>query len=197
MEPARGDGVVIHGQIHHLLAGNDRRRGPARNHPFELASVLHAAGHLEQFGKRRAHGNLEHPRVVDIAGDGKKFGTAAVLHPDVRKPLPALLQDHRDRGQGLGIVDDRGPAIETVLGRERGFEAGLTLLAFDRFQQRGLLAADIGAGAEMGVAARNRSRNRGYPCPESPPCGPLPGPLRSVRRVPRTRRGCSCNRRSR
>ena len=54
----------------------------------------------------------------------------------------------RDR---LDVVDRGRAAVEAHVGRERRLEPRLALLAFEAFEQRGLLAADIGAGAVMDV----------------------------------------------
>ncbi len=49
------------------------------------------------------------------------------------------------------VVDRRRAAVEADIGRERRLQPRLALLAFEAFQQRRLLAADIGAGAVMDV----------------------------------------------
>ena len=54
----------------------------------------------------------------------------------------------RDR---LDIVDRRRAAVEPDRGRERRFQARLALAPFEAFEEPGLLAADIGAGAAMQV----------------------------------------------
>ena len=51
----------------------------------------------------------------------------------------------------LDIIDGRRAAIEAHIGRERRLQPRHALLAFERFEQRRLLAADIGAGAAMDV----------------------------------------------
>ena len=56
----------------------------------------------------------------------------------------------RDRDD-LDVVDGGRAAIEPDIGRERRLQPRLALLAFEAFQQRGLFAADIGAGAVMDV----------------------------------------------
>ena len=51
----------------------------------------------------------------------------------------------------LDVVDRGRAAIEAGAGRERRLQARLALLAFQAFQQRGLFAADVGAGAVVDV----------------------------------------------
>ena len=63
------------------------------------------------------------------------------------EPRRAAPQDvGRDR-DGLDVVDGGRAAVEADIGREWRLQPRLALLAFEAFQQRGLFAADIGAGA--------------------------------------------------
>ena len=50
------------------------------------------------------------------------------------------------------VVDRGRRAVEAGVRRERRLQARLALLAFEAFEQRRLLAADVGAGAVMDVA---------------------------------------------
>ena len=51
----------------------------------------------------------------------------------------------------LDIVDGGRAAVEADVGRERRLQPRLALLALEAFQQRGFLAADVGAGAVVDV----------------------------------------------
>ena len=62
--------------------------------------------------------------------------------------LGAAVENDRHRGEGDHIVDDGGLAEQALNRRQRRLEAHLAALAFQRLQQRGLLAADVGAGAQ-------------------------------------------------
>ena len=56
-------------------------------------------------------------------------------------------------------VVDHGRAAEQPLDRrQRRFEADLAAPAFQRLQQRGLLAADVGAGADAQLQVEARGR---------------------------------------
>src|SRR5690606_14114823 len=61
--------------------------------------------------------------------------------------LAAVADDPGHRREGLGVVDRGGLAVEPVARRERRLEARLALLALERLEQRGFLAADVGAVA--------------------------------------------------
>jgi hypothetical protein len=75
------------------------------------------------------------PSIVGAAEGGKPAGAAA--------------QDRRRDRDRFDVVDRGRAAIEADIGREWRLQARLALLALQAFQQRGLLAADIGAGAVM------------------------------------------------
>ena len=66
---------------------------------------------------------------------------------------PPLADDGRDGGQGLHVIDDGGFLPQTGHARERRFHAGIAALAFDGFDERGFLAADIAAepGADFDI----------------------------------------------
>ncbi len=56
------------------------------------------------------------------------------------------------------VVDDRGLAEQALVRRERRLGPHLATLAFEALQQRGLLAADIGAGADTHFEVELRFR---------------------------------------
>ena len=79
------------------------------------------------------------------------------------------------------------------VGRERRLEARLAGLALERLEQRGLLAADVGAGADEGVQVEVDAASRGCSCRAGRPRRLRRAPPRSAAPARRgTRRGCSC-----
>src|SRR6516162_142723 len=64
----------------------------------------------------------------------------------LRGAAPRNVRHHRDR---FHVVDRGRAAVDADIGRKRRFQTRLTLLAFEAFQERRLLAADIGPGAVM------------------------------------------------
>jgi hypothetical protein len=82
-----------------------------------------------------------------MAGDAVELGAGIVRPADAGEPGGAAPHDVWHLGDGLDIVDGGGAAIEPHIRRERRLEPRHALLAFEAFQQRRLLAADIGAGA--------------------------------------------------
>src|SRR5436190_21198 len=76
---------------------------------------------------------------------------ALTISVDLSITMTAALQDRRGDGDRLDIVDSGGAAVEADRGGEGGFEARLALLAFEAFEQRRFLAADVGARAAVQV----------------------------------------------
>src|SRR5262249_45306386 len=106
-----------------------------------------AAMLFDQLAERDPHRLLDVAGTLDMAGDAEQLGADIVGPADRGEPRRATPQNvgrHRDR---LDIVDGGGTAKESDIGREWRLQPRLTLLAFEAFQERGLFAADIGAGA--------------------------------------------------
>ena len=102
---------------------------------------------LDQFAERNSHRLFDVAGPLDMAGHAKQFGADIVGPADGGEPGRAATQDiGRDRDR-LDIVHGRGAAVETDIGGEWRLQPRLALLAFEAFEQRGLLAADIGARA--------------------------------------------------
>ena len=102
---------------------------------------------LDQFAERNPHRLFDVAGTFDMAGNTKQLGADIVGPADRCEPRRAPPEDvGRDRDR-LDIVDGGRAAVETDIGRERRLQPRLALLAFEAFQERGLFAADIGAGA--------------------------------------------------
>ena len=118
--------------------------------------------------------------------------------PIVAIELGTLGQDDRHAGQGDDVVDDGRLAEQALDRRQRRLEADDAALAFEALQQRGLFAADIGAGAQAELdveglaAARDIARRASRPRARSrrrAPSGGRRADIRSgYRRSPRSRR---------
>ena len=76
---------------------------------------------------------------MPVDGLGADLGVLRAAHP----------QDERDVHQRLDVVDQRRALVEALDGRERRLQARVAALALERVEQRGLLAADVGAGAAV------------------------------------------------
>ena len=86
-----------------------------------------------------------------MTGDAEDLGAGVLRPADRAPPRGAAAQDGRRHRDGLDIVDRRRAAIDADRGGEWRLQPRLALLALQALEQRGLLAADIGAGAAMQV----------------------------------------------
>ncbi len=116
-----------------------------------MLAALDAAGDLvDGLAEGVAHGQLVDAGALDVAGDAEEARAAVAFGAELGVGLAAHEQDVRGVGDGLGIVDDRGAAVEADDGREGRLDAGHAALAFERLHQRGLFADLVGAGAGLG-----------------------------------------------
>ena len=152
-----------------ISAGTTGTEEPPGITALSCASFEHTAGQREQIGERNAQRHFEIAGLVDVAGDREDHRAARVLRPQLGKPLRAPAQDGRHRGVALRVVDRGRHAVQAESGRKRRLEARLAGLALERIEQRRLLAADVGAGADEGIADRSRCPNRGCSCRADPP----------------------------
>ena len=128
-------------------------RGAARD---DGEQVVPAAAHaarvpIDQLAQRNAHRLLDVAGLHHVAGDAEQLGAGVVLPADAREPGGAAAQDVGHLRDRLHVVDRGRAAIEAHIGRERRLEPRLALLALEALEQRGLLAADIGARAVVDV----------------------------------------------
>ena len=103
-------------------------------------------------------GTSTRPGVADLAGQGEDLGAAALLGADAGEPVGAVVDDGRDVGEGLDVVDHRRLAPQAALGGIRRADARLAALAFDRVDQRRLLAADERPGAQADLQVEIEAR---------------------------------------
>ena len=106
---------------------------------------------LDQLDEGNAHLLFDRAGGVHMARDAKQLGARVVGLAERGEPGRATAQDVRHNGDRLDIIDGGGGAIEPAVCGERRLEPGLALFAFKAFEQRRLLAADIGACAVVNV----------------------------------------------
>src|SRR5205085_10517695 len=106
-----------------------------------------AAMTLDQFTERQPHRLFDVAGPLDMPGDAKQLCADIVRPSDRGKPGRATAQNVGCNRNRLDVVDRGRATIEADIRREWRLQARLALLAFEAFEQRGFLAADIGAGA--------------------------------------------------
>src|SRR2546428_3860313 len=102
---------------------------------------------VDQRAHRRAHRDLVDARTRDVAADADELhAVEAALAPSL-VPVGTLREDDRHRGERLDVVDQGGLLVEPVEPRERRLVPRLRALAFERLEERRLLAADVATRA--------------------------------------------------
>src|SRR6185437_89019 len=143
--------VEIHQQRVGLIGagGNERHRRAAWNDGEQIVpAAAHAAGMaVDQFAQRNAHLFFHIAGPLDVAGNAEQLGASVVLAADAGEPRRAAPHDVGHLRDGLDVVHRGRTAVQPHIGRKRRLEPRLALLAFEAFEERGLFAADVGAGA--------------------------------------------------
>src|SRR4051812_12424279 len=96
---------------------------------------------LQQLAQRNAHLLFDIARFLDMSGDAIELGAGVVRPPDGGEPRSTAPHNVRRLRYRLDIVYGGRAAIETDIRRKRRFQPRLALLAFEAFEQCGLLAA--------------------------------------------------------
>merc|ERR1711959_691903 len=89
--------------------------------------------------------------VVHVARNAKKLGARVVLAAHPGKPVRTATQNGRRHGHRLHVGHRRWAAVQTCVGGERRLQTRLARLAFERLDERRLLAANVGAGSLVHV----------------------------------------------
>jgi hypothetical protein len=138
-------------QRHRRAAGDDRQQ--------IVPAAAHAAAMRSRSASRK--GCPSPLRRCRACSRGRRCRTAwcrCCSAAEARRTSRAAAQDGRRDGDRLDVVHRGRAAVEAHIGRERRLQARHALLALEAFQQRGFLAADIGAGAVVDVEVERPSR---------------------------------------
>src|SRR3569623_1259442 len=179
-----GNGVIVHVDLHHRLAGHYRYCRTAGKHRLQILAAAHAARHIEQGRERRAERYFVIAGRVDVARHREYFRSAVGGRAHFQKPFAAVAHDGRHRRERLRVDDGGGAAVQAVARRKRRLEARLAFLAFQRFQQCGLFAADIGAGTEMSGKYEIETRAQNIFAEKTGVARLLQGILETLERLP-------------
>ena len=127
-----------------------RRRRAAGEEALDLAALGRAAGEpVDDVAHGHAQLDLVVAGLLHVARDRDDLGAGRLAHAQALEPLGAVLDDQRRVAQRLDVVDQRRPLVEALVGGERRLQARVAALALERVEQRGLLAADVGALAAV------------------------------------------------
>src|SRR5271156_1864556 len=139
--------LVIQRRIEQAV-GEIRAQGPADlNRPDRSAGARSAAEILDEPADRRAEREFHETAAIDVARKLKRLRSARTPQAIFRIGLAAQGENPRGRGEAEHVVDDGGFAEQALDRGQRRLGAHLTALTLETLEQRGLLAADISAGA--------------------------------------------------
>ena len=141
-------------QFEALIGAQHFRGASARNDRFDHASVTRAAGHVvNQLAHcDRADFDFEIAGPLHVAAHAN-YARAGIIRPAKPRVRAAA---HRDDvlhvTERLNVVHDRRAHVEAEdRGKIRRLDPRIGALAFERFDQAGFFAADVGARAAMDV----------------------------------------------
>ena len=139
--------LVVDARVEH--ARRDAAAGrPAHLHGLEGAAVAAAAADLEDhLAQRHADRHLDQAGCWTAPVSAKAFVPPLRCGAQAGEPVRPVEEDAGHAGVGLDVVDVGRVAPEPGHRRIGRAHAGHAALALDRVHQRGLLAADEGAGA--------------------------------------------------
>src|SRR3954469_7142015 len=144
-----GHRVEVVGKVE-VVGLQHRGARAAREPELDLAALGRAAREaVDDVARLHPELDLEVAGVRDVARDRHELRAGRALDAELRVLLAAHLDDGRHRRERLDVVDQRGPLVQALVGGERRLEARVAALALERVEQRGLLAADVRAGATV------------------------------------------------
>src|SRR5262249_24217011 len=136
--------LVIEREIKPILP-EQSARDPSQRESFYCVVWLGTAGTVEnQLARRNPQRQLVVSRPLNQARNRIDLGPRVVSLPQAAEPLGSLLQDQRHPAEGFDIVN-HGWFSEEPMGRRKWRPLSWPRPApFQRVQQRGFLAANVG-----------------------------------------------------
>ena len=131
-------------------------------------AIAHTARSFDEMPQGHTHRLLVDAGPDHVPAHAEEPCAALTVGTKGGKALGSMAQDEWDAGQRLDVVDDGGAREETGNGGERRLDPGKALATFERGQQRGLFAADVGSGPAMNDYVQVETRSLGCSCQASP-----------------------------
>lgn len=137
------------------VLGQDGHGRTARYHGLQVLAVADAAAVLvgvDELLNGNAELDFVNPRLVDMATGRDELSSRALADANASVGVATHFDDRHDGGDGFHVIYHRGTVPKPLYGREWRLEAGIATLAFEAFEQGGLLAADVGTRPDLHVA---------------------------------------------
>src|SRR5262245_38005832 len=144
---AGGERLIVEQRVEQVPREIGAERSADLHRAHRATCPRAAANIVDQLAKAHAEGGLEQPAMLDVAGKLDRHGAARAAHAEITVIGSAVAHDDRHAGKRQHVVDDSRLAEQTDMGRQRRLGADLAALAFEALEQRCLLAAHIGPGA--------------------------------------------------
>ncbi len=145
---ARREGLIIERRVEQRARKIGAKRAADLDGADRASGKGAAADVVDQFAERDAEGDLEQPAIFHVAGKLDRHGAAGTAHAEIGIGLGAAGEDEGDCRERQHVVDHGRLAEQALMRGQRRLGADDAAPAFQAFQQRGLFAADIGAGAD-------------------------------------------------
>ena len=143
------DGVVIHGHVN-FVGTEQRTRTATGDNGFQFLAAANAACDVfDEFAEREAERQFVNSGLVHVAGDRIQARAAIFRSAETGVPFAAATNDRRHGAERFDVVDHRGTAVKPDDSRKRRPDTRIAALAFERFHQRGFLAALVSARARV------------------------------------------------
>jgi len=169
------EGVEGRGQVEMLLR-EAPARGAAQLDGLEVRVAAYAPADLEDDRPQvRPHGHFHETHVFYGPREGKDLRARAILHADGPEPGAPVEEDLGDVGEGLHVVEARGPAPEARFGGTGRLDARHAALSLDGVHERRRLAADEGPRPGVDVDVEIESRAQDVAAQEPLLAGPVDG----------------------
>ena len=149
--PFRRERFVIERRVEQRIR-EVRSQRSADLHRAERASrKCPAAEIVDRFAQRDSERFFHQAAVLDVARELDGQRAARLAHAEILVILGALVENDRHRGQRDDVVDHGRLAEQALDGRQRRLGTDLAALAFQAFEQRSFLAANVGARAQANI----------------------------------------------
>ncbi len=152
-----GELLVVEGGVEQAGRPVGAQGAADLHRPHRPAAGGAAAEIHDQLAQGQAEGALDQAATADVAGELDRHGAARATHAVVAIGRGTVGQDPGHAGEADDVVDHGRLAEEARYRRQRRLEADLAAPALQALQQRGLLAADIGACTQAGLEMEGSS----------------------------------------
>src|SRR5215831_18609813 len=143
-------GVEVAVDLHSLSGGEHTRGSTPGDHGLQRPALVQATSVLkDNIAQRDTQRQFVDTRSLHVPTHAPHARAAITLRANAVVPRCAAFQNLAHVGQRFDVVDHRGHAERPDVSRKGRFDARVGALAFQRLDQTGLFATDIGSGTTV------------------------------------------------